>query len=160
MDINNLNENEVNLLIDAEKNPINALKYQDIIEQIQQTLVLSSSHTYRCSVKDNKRGIIYQFQVHSTPIITKFSVGLMFVENKVHLIRMDFGDDLRHTNNYVTENEVVILGSHVHINLPAGKYVSKNVIPIGSINEFKNIKKIKDGLDEFISYTNIKKARG
>lgn len=68
---------------------------------------------------------------------------------------MDFGDDLRYVNNYGTKSELVILGSHAHLNSLAGKYVSNNVIPIGSIDEFKNVKKIKDALDEFISYTHI-----
>ena len=142
------------MLINAEKNPTNIMEYQDIINQIHQTLILTS-HTYRCSVKDNKRGIVYRFQIHSTPITTRFSVGLMFIENRIHLIRLDFGDDLRYVNNYGTKSELVILGSHAHLNSLAGKYVSNNVIPIGSIDEFKNVKKIKDALDEFISYTHI-----
>ncbi|UYD07854.1 DUF6978 family protein [Limosilactobacillus vaginalis] len=154
MDLNNLNENEVRVLINAEKNLTNIMEYQDIINQIHQTLILTS-HTYRCSVKDNKRGIVYRFQIHSTPITTRFSVGLMFIENRIHLIRLGFEDDLRHVNNYGTKSELVILGSHTHLNSPAGKYVSKNVIPIGSIDEFKNVKKVKDALDEFISYTHI-----
>ncbi|WP_235971898.1 DUF6978 family protein [Limosilactobacillus urinaemulieris] len=140
MDINNLNENEVRTLIEAEKNLTNELEYQEIVNQIQQTLILSS-HTYRTSVEDEKRKIIYQFQVHSTPIATRFSVGLMFIDNRIHLIRLDFGDDLRHTNNYGTDNEIVVLGSHAHVYSPAGKYISKNVIPISSIEEFKNIKR-------------------
>ena len=91
------------------------MEYQDIINQIHQTLILTS-HTYRCSVKDNKRGIVYRFQIHSTPITTRFSVGLMFIENRIHLIRLDFGDDLRYVNNYCTKSELVILGSHAHLN--------------------------------------------
>ena len=34
MDLNNLNENEVRVLINAEKNPTNIMEYQDIINQI------------------------------------------------------------------------------------------------------------------------------
>lgn len=80
--------------------------------------------------------------------------------NKVHLIRLDFGTNLRHINNFGTANEEIVRSSHAHINSPAGKYTPKNVVPISEIDEFKNIKEIKAGLDEFISYTNIKKWEG
>lgn len=157
LDINDLNDCDVRMLIEAEKNPDNILEYREIINQIQESLIIVSAHTYRCVVKDKMRKIIYNFQVHTTPISTNFSVGLMFLENKVHLIRLDFGTNLRHINNFGTANEEIVRGSHAHINSPAGKYTPKNVIPISEIDEFKNIKEIKAGLDEFISYTNIKK---
>ncbi|WP_367341832.1 hypothetical protein [Limosilactobacillus sp.] len=160
VDINNLSEHEVNILINAEKNPSSILEYQEIINDIEESLVPLSAHTYRCEVKDRQRNIIYQFQVHSTPIATRFSIGLMFCDNHIHLIRLDFGEDLRHTNNYGTDEEKVICGSHAHFNSPANKYASKNVIPIGKIDEFKNIKFIRDVLMQFIKYTNIKKKAG
>lgn len=154
LDIDHLTQNDVLTLIDAEKHPQHILEYQDIVNQIQQSLVLVSN-TYRCTVEDKTRHIIYDFNIHSTPISTHFSIGLMFNENKYHLIRLDFGDNLRHTNNVGTSNETVIVGSHAHFNAPSGKYSPKNVIPIGDFNEFKNLKKIKDVLSKFIDYTNI-----
>lgn len=154
IDINHLTQDDVKALINAEKHPKNVLKYKNIINQIEQSLVLVSN-TYKCTVEDKSRHIIYNFNVHSTPIATIFSIGLMFDENKYHLIRLDFGDNLRHTNNIGTDNETIIHGSHAHFNAPSGKYAPKNVIPIGKINEFKNINKIKDALTKFIKYTNI-----
>lgn len=136
VDINNLSIDDVHALIQAEKMPTNILKYQDIMNQIHQTLILSS-YTYKCRVKDVERQILYDFRVHTTPVSTIFSIGLMFDENKNHLVWFDFGENLRHVNDYGTENEKVIYGSHVHFNSPAGKYVPKNVIPVGGIDEFK-----------------------
>lgn len=159
MDINNLSNDEARKLIAEEKNPTNVLEYQEIINDIEESLIPLSAHTYRCKVKDRKRHIIYQFQIHSTPISTRFSIGLMFCENHVHLIRLDFGNDLRHTNNYGSDNEEVIYGSHAHINSSASKYSVKNVIPIGQIDDFKNLKRIKEVLIQFIKYTNIKENR-
>lgn len=155
IDINHLTEQDINMLINAEKHPTSILKYHDIIDQIEQTLVLSSN-TYKCSIEDKVRNIIYDFHVHLTPVATIFSIGLMFRDNKYHLVRFDFGDNLRHTNYINTNHSVVIYGSHAHFNAPSGKYVPKNVVPIGAISEFKNIKKIKDALLTFIDYTNIK----
>lgn len=156
IDINHLTEQDIKTLIDAEKHPTNVLRYREIINQIEQTLILSSN-SYKCLVKDKVRNIIYDFHVHMTPIATIFSIGLMFRDNKYHLVRLDFGENLRHTNYANTEHSVVIYGSHAHFNAPSGKYSPKNVVPIGNISEFKNIKKIRDALIEFIDYTNIKK---
>lgn len=155
IDINHLTEHDVKTLIDAEKHPTNVLKYRDIIDQIEQTLILSSN-SYKCSVEDKVRSIIYDFHIHTTPIATIFSIGLMFQDNRYHLVRLDFGDNLRHTNYINTNHSIVVYGSHAHFNAPSGKYSPKNVVPIGSINEFKNIRKIKDALLKFIDYTNIK----
>ncbi len=110
-------------------------------------------------MRDHVRKILYDFNIHSTPVSTNFTIGLMFDENKRHLIRLDFGENLRHTNDINTKNETVIYGSHAHFNAPSGKYVPKNVVPISNISEFKNINKIREALLTFIDYTNIKIRR-
>ena len=155
MDINNLTITQVQQLIEEEKNPQNVLEYRDVYDQIVSSLVYSA-HTYRCQVIDRIRNIEYDFLVHTTPLETQFSLSLMFTENHYHLIRFDFGENLRHTNYVGTDHEEVIVGSHVHYNASPNKYDPKNVIHIGEIEEFKNIELIKDAFLEYIKYTNIK----
>ncbi|WP_224787946.1 DUF6978 family protein, partial [Lactobacillus jensenii] len=98
----------------------------------------------------------YNFICNITPIETKFSIMLVFRKINRTLIRFDFGEKLRHKNNMGTNHEKVITGSYVHIYSPNGKYDKKNVIPISKFSEFVNIKSIKECLDPFIKYTNIK----
>lgn len=155
MDINNLNISEVYTLIEAEKNPVKVLEYQDVYNQIENTLV-TMPNSYRCEIVDKSRNIFYKLLVHTTPIKTTFSISLMFVENHYHLIRFDFGEKLHHINYIGTDHEEDVWGSHVHYNASPSKYDPKNVIPIGEISEFKNIKVIKDAFSKFIDYTNIK----
>jgi len=62
IDINHLTEQDIKTLIDAEKHPTNVLRYREIINQIEQTLILSSN-SYKCLVKDKVRNIIYDFHV-------------------------------------------------------------------------------------------------
>ncbi|MBM6786964.1 hypothetical protein B6U55_03020 [Ligilactobacillus salivarius] len=82
-------------------------------------------------------------------------MSLRFTENNYHLLRLDFGDNLRHTNNIGKEDEYKVYGSHAHFNAPPGKYDKKNVVPIEDISEFKNLKLIRDVFLEYINYTNI-----
>lgn len=56
IDINHLTEQDIKTLIDAEKHPTNVLRYREIINQIEQTLILSSN-SYKCLVKDKARNI-------------------------------------------------------------------------------------------------------
>lgn len=56
IDINHLTEQDIKTLIDAEKHPTNVLRYREIINQIEQTLILSSN-SYKCLVKDKVRNI-------------------------------------------------------------------------------------------------------
>lgn len=154
-DLDNLSDNEVIELIEYEKNPTDPLKYNDIYNQIVTTF-LPQSKTFKCSVKDNSRNIVYKFNAHTTPISTNFSIGLIIDKNKYHLLRFDFGKDLRHINDFGTDHEKTIIGSHVHIYAPSGKYIPKNVIPISSYKDFKNLKSIVEVMDKFVSYVNIK----
>ena len=147
--------NDVQTLIEAEKNPEFPLEYRDVYNQIVNSFIHLAGK-YKCTVIDRSRDVVYKLMILCTPIKTKFSISLMFSESHYHLIRFDFGEDLRHINNYHSDNEKEILGSHVHLNAPPGKHNAKNVIPISSIDEFKNIKIIKDAFLEFIKYTNIK----
>lgn len=155
MDINNLNISEVYTLIEAEKHPKSLLKFQDVYNQIKNTLVILTN-SYRCEIVDETRNIFYKLLVHTTPVETTFSISLMFLENHYHLIRFDFGKSLRHVNYIGTDHEEVVVGSHVHYNASPSKYDAKNVLPISDISEFKNIKVIKDAFLKFIDYTNIK----
>lgn len=155
LDLNELTTEQIEILIKAEKNPENAMDYRDILDQVFQSIIFTGQ-SYRCIVVDGKRSVRYQFQIHTTPVETIFSVGLMFEENHYHLLRLDFGDNLRHTNNIGRDNEYVVKGSHAHINSPSSKYVAKNVTPISELTEFANIKLIKDAVDEYLKYANIK----
>lgn len=154
-DIENLDKVTIKYLINAEKHPDNEMKYKEIINQIEQSLIIDND-SYRCKVTDTKREIVYDFQIHTTPLETNFSIGLMFTGYDIHLVRFDFGDNLRHKNNVGTTQETVVLGSHAHFYAQSNKYIPKNVVPIGDIKEFVNISKIKDALLKFIDYTNIK----
>ncbi|MDO4855395.1 MAG: hypothetical protein Q3978_02395 [Limosilactobacillus gorillae] len=155
LDIENLDKATIKQLISAEKYPDNEMEYNDIINQIEQSLIIYSN-SYHCKATDTNRKIVYDFQMHTTPLETNFSIGLMFTEYDIHLVRFDFGNNLRHKNNVGSSQETVVLGSHVHFYAHANKYIPKNVVPIGSIKEFVNISKIKDALLNFIDYTNIK----
>ena len=154
-DLYNLEDRDVSDLIEFEKNPNNLLEYEEVYNQIATTLIYDNGK-YRCEVIDNLNNIEYVLNVNMTPIPSIFSISLRFVENNYHLLRLDFGDNLRHTNNYGKEDQYEVRGSHAHIYAPPGKYDKKNVIPIGNISEFKNLKLIRDVFLEYIDYVNIK----
>ena len=126
-------------LIEYEKNPENLMQYHEIHEQIISTLVFKAN-TYRCKVKDAYNDILYILNIHTTPISTRFSIGLRFTGINKHLLRLDFGDTLRHTNNRGEADEYIVYGSHAHFNSSDDKYSNKNVIPIDKLSEFKNLK--------------------
>ena len=113
---------------------------------------------YTCKVCDFKNHYVYNMVNRQTQKFDKFSICLMF-ENNTHLIRFDFGSkyELRHKNNWHTDNEYIVRGSHVHILSSPNKRVKKNVIPIDDIEEFKNLKTMKEAFLEAINYLNIKK---
>lgn len=153
-DLSNLSEEDVMDLIKYEKNPDKPLEYKKVYSWIVETLVFSNE-TKRCNVMDPERDIMYLLNVHTTPSPDFFSISLIFVETNRHLVRFDFGNTLRHTNNKGTNKEEIIVGSHVHFNAPPGKYDAKNVIPIGNIEEFVNLKTIHDAWNQFTRYANI-----
>ena len=155
IDLENLSTKEVNDLIRYEKYPLDPLQYQEVYNQIISNMIFEA-HNYSCEIKDKSRNIIYDFTVHTTPIESRFSIGLRFTSVCKFLIRFDFGDTLKHKNNFGLSNETVITGSHVHINSATNKYKNKNVIPISSFEDFKNLKLIKDVFLEVINYTNIR----
>ncbi|MCI5761465.1 DUF6978 family protein [Ligilactobacillus agilis] len=156
-DLTNLSKAEVMELIEYEKNPENLMQYHEIHEQIISTLVFKAN-TYRCKVKDAYNDILYILNIHTTPISTRFSIGLRFTGINKHLLRLDFGDTLRHTNNRGEADEYIVYGSHAHFNSSDDKYSNKNVIPIDKLSEFKNLKLLYDVLWEYIQYTNIKEG--
>lgn len=158
-DLNNLTKEEAMKLIRYEKNPENVMEYQEIYNQIISTLVYETG-TYRCKIKDRDHDIMYGLSIHTTPIRTKFSVGLHFIDANKQLLRLDFGDTLRHKNNLDEIDEYTVIGSHAHFNSPNDKNSKKNVIPIGNLPEFKNLKLIHDVFIEYIRYTNIKEGIG
>ncbi len=158
-DLSNLNETEVMELIDYEKNPENIMEYQEIYNQIISTLVYETG-SYRCKIEDRTHDIMYSLNIHTTPISTRFSVGLRFIGVNKQLLRLDFGDTLRHTDNQDEVDEYIVIGSHAHFNSPNDKHSKKNVIPIGDLPEFKNLKLIHDVFLEYIRYTNIKERTG
>ena len=61
-----------------------------------------------------------------------------------------------YTNNQGTPDEYVVIGSHAHLNSPSNKYAPKNVLPIGKLADFVNIKLIKDAINQYTKTTNIK----
>ena len=156
-DLTNLSKAEVMELIEYEKNPENLMQYHEIHEQIISTLVFKAN-TYRCKVKDAYNDILYILNIHTTPISTRFSIGLRFTGINKHLLRLDFGDTLRHTNNRGEADEYIVYGSHAHFNSSDDKYSNKNVIPIDKLSELKNLKLLYDVLWEYIQYTNIKEG--
>lgn len=153
--VEELSFDDAKLLIKAEKEPESLPSFQDIRDQIETTLTIINAN-YRCVVWDRQRRIKYDFHVHTSPADTVFSIGFRFDEVKYHLIRLDFGPTLRHVNHLGEPNETIIIGSHAHILSPNDKYQKKNVIPIGELDEFRGIKRIKECLGEFIDYTKIK----
>lgn len=155
MDINNLSLTDANKLIQNQKEPKSILEYNGVYNQVANTLIHTSS-TYKCQIIDKNEKIEYCFSTHTTPLPTNFSIGLRIEKNNIHLIRFDFGENLRHKNNFGQKNEYVITGPHVHILSSSNKRVPKNVIKVDNINSFKNLKIINDVFQQFISYTNIK----
>lgn len=155
MNLDKLSELDAKKLIQNQKNPISLLEYNEVYNQVANTLI-HTSNTYKCQIIDKNEKIEYCFSTHTSPLPTNFSIGLRIAKNNIHLIRFDFGENLRHTNNFGQKNECVIIGSHVHILSSPDKRAPKNVIKIDNINGFKNLKIINDVFQKFISYTNIK----
>lgn len=158
--INKLTENEAKKLIKAEKFPDDIMNFNDVFNQIVNTILDVEPGIYSCRVHDFKNQIIYNMINRQSNKRDKFSICLMF-ENNLHLIRFDFGskDELKHKNDWKTAKEHYVKGSHVHILANSNKYVPKNVIPIDNINGFRNLKTMKDAFQEAIKYLNIKKVR-
>ena len=53
-DIENLDKVTIKYLINAEKHPDNEMKYKEIINQIEQSLIIDND-SYRCKVTDTAR---------------------------------------------------------------------------------------------------------
>lgn len=154
MNINNLSLADAKKIIHNQKEPKSILEYNEVYNQVANTLIYTSN-TYKCQIIDKNEKIEYCFSTHTTPLPTNFSIGLRIEKNNIHLIRFDFGENLKHTNNYGEKDEYVVLGSHVHILAEPNKRTPKNVIKIDDITSFKNLKIINDVFRQFISYTNI-----
>ncbi|MFC0290068.1 DUF6978 family protein [Bombilactobacillus bombi] len=155
MNLSNLTLDDAYKLIAYEKNPHYLLEYNEVYNQIVNTITYDNE-TYKCQIDDHRNSVFYALNVHTTPVETIFSIGLRDIESNIHLIRFDFGNHLRHTNNQGKKNEKIIHGSHVHFMSVPDKYSVKNVIAVGSIEEFKNLKRIKETFLKFIDYTNIR----
>lgn len=154
-DIDNLTLAEAENLINYEKNPKTPLDYTYVYNSIATSLVVKRGK-YQAIIVDNNQNISYYLDVLATPVNTTFTISLRVQKNNLHLIRFDFGEMLRHKNNYGKNNEYYVHGSHVHINSLPNKESPKDVIPISNIDEFKNLKTIQDAFQEFVVYTNIK----
>lgn len=156
-DIDSLTIEDAKVLIAAEKNPSNLLEYNRIYRNIVETLV-AEREEYVCTVNDNVRNIEYKFRTFmaADPSREHFSIGLRIPYNNLHLIRFDFGSTLKHTNNFKTDHEDLVSGSHVHILSLADKMACKNVIPIDDIAEYKNLKRISDVFLRFVEDSNIR----
>lgn len=157
MDLDNLTISDAKKLIDAEKNPTDPLKYNEIYDDITTSLIVDNG-SYICNVIDKSRDIKYEFRTFVAPDPSRkhFSIGLRILSNNIHLIRFDFGSTLRHTNDFNTPNAYPVKGPHVHILSHSSKKVHKNVIPIDNIDSYKNLKSISDVFLEFIKDNNIK----
>lgn len=157
LDLNDEDIQLVKTLIENEKNPKNELEFHKIEKQIIETLDIDCSKTnkMRCKVIDHEREIEYLFNVLLTKRSDKFNIGLFSLEYQKFLLRFDFGDTLRHKNNYGTENEYMVFGPHIHVFDLPDKRSEKNVIPIESVESFKNLYHIADIFDKFVKATNI-----
>lgn len=158
----NLSENdleEVQQMIEDEKNPENVLKYEEIEKQIISSLDLDCSRQYKakCNIIDHKREITYELLTHQAKISGRFSIGLRNTVEENFLLRIDYGNTLRHTNNKGKNNEYLVLGAHIHLIAPNDKHSIKNVIPIECVKEFKNIYTIAEVFAKFTDITNIVK---
>lgn len=155
MDYDNLNESEITTLINNKKEPKNQEQYDQMYNEVITTL-FSQRHSNRTVVLDTlDDNIDYILTTNQTPIETRFTIALILKTNQYTLVRFDFGETLKHTNNFGTDNEEVIKGSHVHIYCAPSKYSPKNVYPVASIPNLQSITLIKNAFLEFISYTKI-----
>lgn len=158
-------------LIQNEKNPKRPLTFKYVYNAIENSFS-GTVQRQQCEIDDNNRGIRYRLLINETPVPTVFTILLMFDLNKnnkwtklnhYHLMRFDFvgNKNSRHINNYGTKHESYVYGNHVHIMVPPDKNSPKKAIPIGDINEFKNLKAIKDAFYSFLKINNVKiKYRG
>lgn len=152
MDLDDLNDTEVFYLIKNEKKKI--LEFKNVYNELVNTFI-NQSQKYHTVIIDAKEDVEYIINILETPIQTTFTITLRFKDDPHHLLRFDFGNELRHKNDYGKPTQYSVIGSHLHIYALPDKKSIKNVVPISNIKEFKNISIIADAYAEFVRYTNI-----
>lgn len=158
-DLDNLDfRDKVNLLY-AEKHLRYNVNFEDLLTEPLVTsirkLKFSLTDTNNDTVKFKSGDILYEMNIHQGITRDRFSVGIRFLNCDLTMIRFDFGNTLRHTNNAHTNEEEVILGSHLHFYSNSSKYATKNVIPLTRIQKFSKLNELYETLNMLIEYTNI-----
>lgn len=158
MDLSNLNDGEVFYLIKRLKVPQSVLEFNQVYTEIVTALTpgLTKARTIVLDETENIQYILDIFDSGRPPI---FSILIRFKDDPHHLVRIDFGDNLRHTNKFGTDDEYVVLGAHMHVYALPGKNAPKDVIPIEDVSEFKNVKTIAEAYKEFLVYVNIQRGK-
>lgn len=155
MNIENLTQVEVKELIERLKNPTNEFAFRRVYNDINALALLPVNKKHKLEILDPVDGIEYVLNVNETPISSVFTIVLRFSDYPHHLLRLDFGQHLRHKNNYGTDDEYVVTGSHCHVYTLPDKQSLKNVTAISDITEFQNIAIISEAYSQFLEYTNI-----
>lgn len=158
-DLDNLNFTDKMNLLYADKH----LKHNVSFEELLIEPLVTSISKLKFRLTDDSNGtvqfkdgdILYEINIHQGITRDRFSVGIRFLNFDLIMIRFDFGNTLRHTNNANTDEEEVILGSHLHFYSNSSKYSTKNVIPLSKIKKFKNLNELSETLSTLIEYTNI-----
>ncbi|MFP7481254.1 DUF6978 family protein [Weissella paramesenteroides] len=156
MDYDSLTTSEITELVTDPKKPANNVEYNDIYNEIVTTILSEQSQKKTVILDTIDDSIDYILTTNQSPIETRFTIALILKINHYTLVRYDFGKTLKHTNDYGTDHEQVIRGSHVHIYCAPNKYSPKNVYPISDFPRLHNIELIKSAFLEFISFTHIK----
>lgn len=141
-------------LIEAEKHPDNVIEFNDIFMRFVRTLTTDVT-SGRCVITETLTDLRYILDYHLTPISTQYTIQLRNPKTNIILVRFDFGNTIRHTNNRNEPNEYKVVGSHIHIYADPDKHTLKNVIPISTIDNFPNIKIIVDAFIAFLQYTRV-----
>lgn len=150
---------KINLLY-AEK----LIENDNAIEKIINTNLITEVNSYKFKLKDsnndsiqfNINGILYEINIHQSKTQDKFTINIRFEGIDLCMIRFDFGNNLRHTNNVNKDNEYVVVGSHIHFFSNTDKYATKNVLPMSRVNKFKNLNDLSNAVIKLMNYMNIR----
>lgn len=111
-DINNLQDNEINILLDALKNPKRIISFNKMYSDISTALFLSPMDEDQ-EIVDNENGIKYIFHIRRSRFEERYSIHLRFKRNSMHLLRLDIGTGHENPDGTrINEDHIHILLAH------------------------------------------------
>lgn len=146
-DINNLQDDEINILLDALKKPKRIISFNKMYSDISTALFLGPMDEDQ-EIVDNENGIKYIFHIRRSRFEERYSIHLRFKRNSMHLLRLDIGTG--HENPDGTR----INEDHIHIYVSSQKHAKYYGTAL-KLSDFPNVHTFVEALDSFLLYTNI-----